>query len=273
MLWIMAESSTLQLLDEHGWRRSFMNMLRRENGEWWRTRRWLVRSLVWTVIMNGIVFIMLWVVPAIEGQVPSTSDLVEVSLQIYFAFLVFAAPIGVMVFAQGAIVSEKESGTAAWIMSKPVSRSAFILSKLVANAFGSLVIIVMLQSLIFYLQVLLKGGEVPLLPLLAGLGLAYLHMLFYLTLVLMLGTFFSSRAPVIGIGLALLVGQLIIGDIIATLISWFPLVEPRTVGDVATAIAVEIPLPDNWFVPVILTALACVLFTALAIWRFNQEDF
>jgi len=270
----MVINDALQVRNEYGWRRGFSNMLRKENGDWWGTRQWWVRSLIWTLILNGLVFIILWVVPLMDAEdAPPASELIENGVEIFFTLLAFAAPIGVMIFVQGAIVSEKDSGTAAWVMSKPVSRSAFILSKLIANAIGILVIIVLLQSLILYGQVLLKGGQLSLIPYIAGLGMSYLHMLFYLTLGLMLGTFFSSRGPVIGISMAFLLGQLIVTGFIEDFLPWFPLIEPKTVGDLAPLAAQGRALPAEWPLPVIVTAVATLLFLALAIWRFNREEF
>jgi ABC-2 type transport system permease protein len=270
----MVINDTLQLRNEHGWRRGFSNMLRKENGDWWGTRQWWVRSLIWTVILNGLVFIIFWIAPLMDGEdAPPASELIETGVEIFFTLLAFAAPIGVMIFVQGAIVSEKDSGTAAWVMSKPVSRSAFILSKFVSNALGILVVIVLLQSLILYGQILLKGGQLSFMPFIAALGLSYLHMLFYLTLGLMLGTAFSSRGPVIGISIAVLLGQLLITGLVEDFLPWFPIIEPKTVGDIAALVAQGRTLPPEWPIPVLVTAVASLLFIALAIWRFNREEF
>ena len=40
----MASVTVLQPLKERGWRRGFANLLRKENGEWWHTRRWWLQS-------------------------------------------------------------------------------------------------------------------------------------------------------------------------------------------------------------------------------------
>ena len=50
----MASTTVLQPVKERGWRRGFANLLRKENGEWWRTRRWWLQSLLWLLIINGI---------------------------------------------------------------------------------------------------------------------------------------------------------------------------------------------------------------------------
>ena len=52
----MASDSTLQLVTERGWRSGLANLMRQENGRWWRARRWWVQSLVWLGVLNGILF-------------------------------------------------------------------------------------------------------------------------------------------------------------------------------------------------------------------------
>ena len=134
----MSSSNTLQLVNERRWRRGFANLLRKENGMWWGTRRWWVQSLVWLLTLNGFIAFLIWLVPVLDpgGETVSPSE----GLEVFMVFLGFFGAIGVMVLTQGAIVGEKRSGTVAWILSNPVSRSAFILSKLIGNAMGILAI-------------------------------------------------------------------------------------------------------------------------------------
>jgi len=37
----------------------FKNKAREENGRWWNTRKWLVQSVVWLLIINGVSLIAL----------------------------------------------------------------------------------------------------------------------------------------------------------------------------------------------------------------------
>jgi len=60
-------------------------------------------------------------------------------LTVFLKIAGIATAIGVAVLAQDALIAEKHSGTAAWVLSKPVSLSAFILSKVIANAAGILI--------------------------------------------------------------------------------------------------------------------------------------
>jgi ABC-2 type transport system permease protein len=265
----MSSNSSLHMINEPPWRSGFLNMLRKENGFWWGTRKWWVQSLIWFLVLNGIVVLLLWIVPAVDTEgAPRASEV----LGVFFGFFGALSTFGVMILMQSAIVGEKNSGTAAWIMSNPVSRGAFILAKLVANGIAILTIIVVLQGLIGYVQFVLHGDIVlrPM-PFVAALSLQGLHIMFYLTLALMLGTFFNGRGPVIGISIAVLIGQDLLGQLIAVKFPWFPTLMPMRLVDMALPVAQGGGLSS--YTPVITTALMSVSFILLALWRFRREEF
>ncbi|MGB5843054.1 MAG: ABC transporter permease subunit, partial [Anaerolineales bacterium] len=162
----MDSASVLQPVKERGWRQGFANLLRKENGEWWGTRRWWVQSLLWLLIINGILAVGIWVVPIYE---PAEAAVTTENLGIFLQLMAWFPMYAVIVITQGAVIGEKQSGTAAWIMSAPVSRSAFILAKLVANAIGFFVTVILLQGLVAYVQLSLSDGS--LLPLAPYLGM------------------------------------------------------------------------------------------------------
>lgn len=116
--------------------------------------------------------------------------------------------IAIVIIMQEVLVGEKDSGTAAWILSKPVSRTAFVVSKFVPNAVGTLLSIAFIPAVLTYIHVgfATKTWVNPF-NFLAGIGVLGLVMLFYVALTLMLGALFNSRAPVIGIAMAFGFGQ------------------------------------------------------------------
>ncbi len=265
----MSSISSLQTIKESPWRSGFLNMLRKENGLWWGTRKWWLQSLIWFMVLNGMVIFLLWIVPAVnKDDPPKAADV----LGVFFAFFGVFSSFGVMILMQSAIVGEKNSGTAAWIMSNPISRGAFILAKLIANGIAFLIIIVVLQGFISYVQFSLHG-EIVLrpLPFLGALGLQGLHMMFYLTLALALGTFFNGRGPVIGISIAALVGQDLLGQILAVKLPWVPALMPMRLVEMTALVAQGETLSS--YTPVVSTLLMSILFVLLALWRFNREEF
>jgi ABC-2 type transport system permease protein len=243
----------------------FGNMLRKELGQWWGTRTWWVQTLIWVLILNGITTI----VAATEAMLPQ-GKLHEV-VSTFLGLSVSIVGIGAVIVAQGAIVGEKQLGTAAWVMSKPASRSAFILAKLVAYALGFGVTAVLIPSIIFVFTVrALIPAPLPLAPFLAGVAVATLGQLFYLVLTLMLGTFFNNRGPIAGIG----VGFILTGLLLKSLIPMPILIlTPWPLADLAGPLALGMELPSVWPVPIAATAVLTVAMIAVALWRFGREEF
>ncbi|MFA9437456.1 MAG: ABC transporter permease [Candidatus Bathyarchaeota archaeon] len=268
----MTNEGNLLSVDERGWRRGFANLLRRESDKWWRTRRWQVQSLLWLLIVNGILAIGVWVVPIMEPA--EAGSLIE-NMVIFMKLMAWFPMFSVIVIAQGAIVGEKQSGTAAWVLSAPVSRSAFILAKFIGNAVAFLVILIGLQGFVAFAQLSLSvGGVESLQPFLAGMGLLSLYLLFYLALTLMLGTFFSSSEPVLGISIAVAIGSMWeLGGMFSGLVPGISLVLPESLPSLVVAVVSGETLPSVWPIPIISISLYTVLFVALAIWRFNREEF
>lgn len=268
----MARVRTMQPVTDQGWRKGLSNLLRRENGLWWHTSRWWIQSSVWLAIINGTLAIGLWVVPIVEPELKLTvANAYEFFVQMMAWFPMFA----VIVIAQGAIVSEKRAGTAAWILSTPVSRESFILSKLVSNALGFLVTIIILQGVLAYIQLSLFGGELLRIgPYLTVLGLFSLYLLFYLAMTLMLGTFFDSRGPVLGIAIGVAIASMRgIGGLVSGFAPWLVKILPEALPAQANAIVTGTALSRDWPIPIALVALYSVSFVALAIWRFKREEF
>jgi ABC-2 type transport system permease protein len=188
----------------------------------------------------------------------------------YFSIAMLAGTIGVIILAQDEVIQEKQSGTAAWILSKPVARPAFILTKLLSNTIGALVFIVALPALVTLGEIYLDIHQiVPLVPFLAGTGVLMLGLLFYLSLAILLGVLFESRGPVMGIAFGVMLG----GMLISNFIPYIAYVLPVTMDKVALAIVLGIPLPAMFVSQVISAAVLSIVFILVALWRFQQNEF
>ena len=175
---------------------------------------------------------------------------------------------------QDVIIGEKETGTAAWILSKPVSRSAYILSKLIGNLVGVVITMALVPGIVAYLLIYVVGG-VLLNPssFFAAIGIIALNLIFYLTLTLMLGTFLDSRGGVIGIPMLLGPGY--------TLFSSLPLISifhpmamffTPTGEGVSFFGAILLGEPIGSIIPFLVTISGIIVFTILTLWRFRQEE-
>jgi len=253
-----------------GWHAGLANLLRNECRRWWGTRRWLWQSLIWLVVVNGILALVTWGAPKGPNPAGVTSDpRGEAARALILAMGVFA-PIGVLIMAQGAIVGEKQSGTAAWILSKPVARNAVIVAKLVAYIVGIFATIIVLQGAIAYAQLVFALDNPPSAgEFVASLSFIGLNLLFYLCLTLALGTMTDSRGPVIGGAIAILLFQEFIADNVGPLVLGMPVALTKKL---AQPLLGGQPMPSV-MIPIVATALWSLLCIGVAIWRFNREDF
>ena len=250
----------------------FSNMFSKEIGDWFQTRRWISQILIWGAMFNGFLAFLLYLVPEInrsQGDTAPLEDPLTLGLSFFFNFAVIAGSIGILIIAQDEIVGEKQSGTAAWILSKPIARASFLLSKLAANSVGMLIFIVLIPGLIGIPEISAAAGKLISIPeYMLGLGVLFLGLLFYLTFALMLGTLFQGRGPVIGIGLGLLFG----GSIIINFVPDIAYVLPVAFQNIAPAVAQGQSLPQQAVIEIIATAAWCVVFMAVALLRFEKQE-
>ena len=178
-------NNALQPVLERGWRRGFSNLFRSENSLRWAKNRWILSALLWLAILNGFVFLVAYG-EADSGRL-TPAEIAAECLAVFMTFGTIATAVGVVTGVQGAIIREKQLGTAAWVLSKPASRSAFVLAKLFSHSIAFLALPLLLTSLVFYGQSQMLWGQTPAWsPFLAGWLVMALHMLFYLSFTLML---------------------------------------------------------------------------------------
>ncbi len=271
----MATNIKLQSVQESGWLMGFSNLLRKDFGEWWATRAWRIHVIIWTLLINGIVLAVVNVpAEAAEGSAP-TQDPITTGVMLFTIMTALTTGIGIIIVMQGTILDEKKSGTAAWVLSKPVSRAGFILSKFIANAVSAFVIMIALQAIIAYIILTAAGGSFSIGNWIVGTLLLALHLFFYLTLTLMLSVFADDRGPVIGIPMAILFLAQFVLNVIPQSAQVTPWLIMYPLGQNSYSLAhqalVGQPLTTVW--PIIVSIIWCVVFVAAAVWRFRKEEF
>ena len=125
----MAANQALQRRREPAWRKGFVNMLRKENRDWWRTRRWWIYLIIWLVLLNLAIAAPLW----LQNTAPPTStniteerrqqiiegnrleNRVQNGVRTFIDMSALALLMGVVLVMQNAIIDEKQTGTGAWI--------------------------------------------------------------------------------------------------------------------------------------------------------------
>ena len=261
--------SKLQPNNSTGPLAGFGNMLKIEGSRWLSPRTLITQSLAWLFAINFIVAMPLIVAPMVDGFEIVT---LEMASEIFIGIFSMVVAVGTIIVMQSALVGEKQTGTAAWLLSNPITRTSFVLSKLLANTLGLLVVAIILQGSIGYgIMSYALGYSLPLTAYLASMGLQILHMLFYITLTLALGAFFNSRGPIMGIGIMIVMIQDLLSGFLGSYLPWFPNVLPRMLNIGSIMLTRGLSLPT--YLPIIATAVYIVVLTGLAIWRFKRTEF
>jgi ABC-2 type transport system permease protein len=269
----MTLANGFERVEGSGWQLGFNNLFARESRKWWASKRWWFQTLIWLCILVGFVILALFVIPGLtspEGQPALEGDPLMGALQGFFGVGAVALALGMTVLMQDEIISEKQLGTAEWVLSKPASRSAFILAKLAAHSLGMLIVMIAVPSAGAYALLFFYGGVAyPLAPFLSGVALLALHTFFYLCLALVLGVLASRRELLLAISLVSLLGGSFIRDFIPRL----ALLTPWFLPDIAGLAAMELQIPAELLIPILSTSLWSIVFIMLALKKFQSHEF
>jgi hypothetical protein len=96
-----------------------------------------------------------------------------------------------------------------------------------------------------------------------------LAVLAYVALTLALGTIFTRRGPVAGIGIGVVLAGVFLGGMLPQQVA---LVMPWRLGDIAATVSIGAPLETTSLVPVAATAVAAVVLTVVALRRFARVE-
>ena len=229
---------------------------------------------MWFSIVNLMMLIMVIAskqAPAEGGEAPPVLFMYGIFGGMFVAF-------GVMIIMQRVLIGEKRSGTAAWVLSKPVTPTAFVVSRLVVNSIGILLTSVVVPGVILYITLgaLSDLGWLPPLGFLAALLMVALHTFYWIALVLMMGTLFESSGGVIAVPMALYFVFWMGTGLIPSLVYVSPLLltfSPAPEEMSALSVSFMTGEPVFSWLPLIFTVVSCVIFIAVAIWRFNRQEF
>jgi len=185
---------------------------------------------------------------------------------------------GVMIIMQRVLVKEKQLGTAAWVLSKPVTRTAFVVSRLVVNSIAILLTSVIAPGVVLYISLGLFSdiGWLPPFGYAAALLMVSLHTFYWIALTLMMGTLLESTGGVIAVPMVLYFVFWYGPSLIPALIYISPLLltfSPAPDQMSALSISFMNGEPVFSWLPLISTVVSCAIFIAVAIRRFNDQEF
>ncbi|MFX1284834.1 MAG: ABC transporter permease [Promethearchaeota archaeon] len=258
----MVTNSEFNLRTVKGWRTGLNNLLSAEFGRW-GTKDWYIAMALWVGIINL----------SLLGMLSGIED-VPAALMVLGLLAGMFPVINVVILLQDVIIGEKETGTAGWILSKPVSRSAYILSKLIGNVIGIVVSLAIVPGIVAYAIFYLVGGVLlPVGSFILAIALLALSLVFFLTMTLMLGTLLDNRGGVIGIPMLLGPGYMLYYSLpFLSVIHPLAMFFPSGNVDITFFGAVALGKPVGSLLPLFTTILGIVVFTIVALWRFNREE-
>ena len=197
---------------------NFLAVFRKEMMEQWRTYRILIVAAVFTAfglaspLLAKFTPEMLKAIPGVPAGIlgaipaPTVADAITQYVKNMNQFGILLA----LLLAMGMVVQEKERGTAAFFLTRPVSRETFLLAKFAAlsvNFIGSLALAA--SGCWYYTMVLFE----PLAwgPFLALNGLMLVGFLVYMALALLSSTIARTNGMAVGLAFVALIAVSAIG--------------------------------------------------------------
>jgi ABC-2 type transport system permease protein len=198
---------------------NFPAVFRKEALEQWRTHRFLVAAAV-LMVFGLLSPVVAKLMPEIFKMFPGAEPFVAMMPQPTVKDAVdqyvknigqFALIVGILM-TMGSVAQEKDKGTAALMLVKPLSRWTFLLAKLMA-LLAVFATSILLAGLGAYCYTLFLFGPMPVLPWLALNGLLLVYTLVFVALTLFFSTLGKSQALAGGLALAALAVLGVLGSI------------------------------------------------------------
>jgi len=257
------------------------NVLRRENRRWWSPRSLLWLLAVWTVLANCLTIVLSISIPSLtaNGKAADPATIQNVMAAAFFIAGGLAIVLGSIIRGHDSILKEREFGTASWIISKPVSRSSFVVAKVLANCIGMLLTVVLAQGIITYLLIDLTTGRPPdPIRYLSGLAIMGLYCTFFMVFAVSLSALVMSRGIALGIPMLAAIGGMLLallcryGGFMPQLLIQLNILSPANLNIVAwnTVGGMFPPGPDQITIVATLAWIAALIVTAVT--KFERTE-
>lgn len=242
----------------------FNNLLFLELSNWWKSKSWISMALLWTVISPGFTLLTLIAVPEAN---------LELGLTLFSLMLGFFTAIATVLSVQDSIIGEQRTETVSWLLSKPITRQSFILVKFISNSINLLIPIIIIPSMIAYLELsLILSVEIPILPFMGAVAILCLIQLFFIGFTIMMGTIQDSPGSVAAAPIIYNFAQQFLASI-PFLVNFLPvtfILPPE--GQNSIVVALILGENVDIFLPLFSTITISILFVFLAIWLFQRQE-
>lgn len=235
----------------------------KEISEWWKGRGALTTALVLSAL--GTLGTLSTRIDEWAGGIPTAAEL-DPTYNILGAqfqqWIVFAS-----IFASiGMLIKERESGTLAWTLSKPVSRSALLLAKWLAGTVMLTVFGLVIPLTVNVGIATLAYGSLPDLGAVATMG-AWMAAIpaFVVALNLALATRVQSQAAIAAIGFGVALAPYLANSFVPVVAELWPTSMAQMATMVAAGDAPYLPTITSWAATLVVVGIGGLLV-------FSRED-
>jgi ABC-2 type transport system permease protein len=244
-------------------------LLRKEVAEQWRTARLPVMAVIFLVIGLGSPLLAEYtpaIVRAAAGSIhiptptPTQADAIAQLTKNVVQFGAIAA----VLLAMGSVAGEKESGTAAFVLTKPATRLAFLTAKFSGLA-GTLAVAVVASGVGAYLYTAILFAAPPAVGFGAACLLLLLSLLVVAAVTFLGSTLVRSSIPAAAVGL--------VGIVVAATVASIPNAgrfSPLGLGGLANDLAAG--KSTDWAWPVVVNVGIAVAAVAAAWLAFRRQE-
>jgi len=254
----------MQQTNTDPWYAGMKNLVRRELFHERTRMYWTQQMIIWALITNGMVALILTLPGDLVGVM---MPVYTFSLVIFYNMLSFLIILFIPILLQGVVIDEKVTGIAAWILSKPVSKKAYLISKMITSILPIILVSVVINGAIGYGVFVVFGYTPNAVGFAMNLGLTGVVVAYFASLTIMVGTITTSRGKVLAAAIGLGVGANILANFFPLIMFIVPYALPLLGLGLITGDAVM-------GIDLILIS-ACVqiaLFTTIALFVFERTE-
>lgn len=258
-----------------------MTLFLKEQMEQWRSLKWIWLPVVFA-ILGMMQPLMMYYLPEIMGamggdgseQGAAIADLMGVvNAQQVMAGTLSSQfdQLGIIILIvalMGAIISEKNNGMLAFILTRPVEAWQYILAKWFSQALLVFISLGLGYFAAYYYVYLLYGG-IQMASIFAGFGIYFVWLLFIVSAVLILGIVFRSTAVVAMIG----AGGTIILELVSGASGWGQIFNPAYLSANAVHIIVTGDVKEYFVGNLLISLLFIVVLLGLSILLLTKKNF
>ena len=172
--------------------------------------------------------------------------------------------LAVIIAGAGIISSERNSGTAALVLTKPLSRAEFVLAKVVSQQ-GLLIVATAVSAAVCIGMTTLLFGTSPIRGFVEAVALWTVYAMVFVVLMAFLSAVFASTGGAAGVGLGVYIIALILRI-------WPPAIEGTLVGLPAAAVGALGGQETALGMPLLTASVAAAALLGATIWVFSRAE-